>query len=257
MIRGRAIGWNDVSTSTSVAVVNQSWVRRHSADRDPLGRRIWIAERMLEIVGVAPDLQMQDPEDRIGDGIYASMLQLRPYVIRVMARTANDPIALTPAVRDAIEAVDRDVPLIEVATLYDAIYSDKKVLDAFGALFFLFGIGALFLTMVGVYGVVSFAVTRRSREIGVRVALGASRAEIIRLVFRQGATLIGSGTAAGLVIAFGLSHVLAAVTEFVEPAGVLTYVAIAGALAATAAAGLLRPVRRALALQPVEALRRE
>ncbi len=257
MVRGRALAWTDGAGSPTVAVVNESWVRRHSADRDPIGRRIWFGERMLHVVGVAPDLQMQDPEDRDGAGVYASMLQVRPYVIRVMTRAEGDPVELTPRVRDAIEAVDPDVPLIEVARLYDAIYSDKKVLEAFGALFFVFGLGALFLTMVGVYGVVSFAVTRRAREIGVRVALGATRLEIVRLVLRQGVTLIGAGTGAGLVIAFTLSHVLAAVTEVVEPAGFLSYVAIAGALLTTAAAGLLRPVRHALALQPMEALRRD
>jgi ABC-type antimicrobial peptide transport system permease subunit len=136
-------------------------------------------------------------------------------------------------------------------------YEDKKVLDAFAVLFFVFGVGALFLTMIGVYGIVSFAVTRRAREIGVRVALGASRGEIISLVLRQGIKLVGTGTAVGLVIAFGLSHVLASVTQVFQPAGALTYVAIAGALACTAATGLLRPVRRALSLEPMVALRRE
>jgi ABC-type antimicrobial peptide transport system permease subunit len=200
---------------------------------------------------------MQDPEDRIGDGVYASLLQLRPYAVRLMARTGTDPLAITPLVRDAVEGWDPDVPLFEVASLYDAIYSDKKVLDAFGTLFFLFGMGALFLTMVGVYGVVSFAVTQRVREIGVRVALGARPREIARLVLGQGMGLVGVGTAVGLVIAFALSHVLAAVTEFFQPAGPITYVAIALALMATAGAGLLRPVRRSLALTPMDALRRE
>jgi ABC-type antimicrobial peptide transport system permease subunit len=184
------------------------------------------------------------------------MLQLRPYAIRVMARSAGmEPLALLAPIRDAIEGVNPDIPLFEVATLYDAIYSEKKVLDALGALFFVFGIGALALTMIGVYGIVSFSVTSRTREIGVRIALGASRAEIVRLVLRQGGSLVALGTAVGLAIAVALSHVLAAVTEFLTPAGVTTYLAIALALTATAAAGLVRPVRRALLLQPMEALR--
>jgi hypothetical protein len=129
-----------------------------SPDREPLGRKIWLGERSLEVVGVVPDLQMQDPEDRRGDGLYVSMLQLQPYALRVLARTRGDPLALTNVVRDAVESIDRDVPLFEVSSLYDAIYSDKKVLDAFGALFFAAGVGALLLTMVGLYGIVSFAV---------------------------------------------------------------------------------------------------
>jgi putative ABC transport system permease protein len=251
------LDWNDGAAAPGVAVVNEGWVRRFSADREPIGRQIWLGERMLEVVGVVPDLQMQDPGERGGDGIYASMLQVRPYTIRVMARTAGDPLALTPVVRDAAEAIDPDLPLFEVATLYEAIYADKKVLDAFGALFFFAGLGALFLTMLGVYGLVSFGVTTRTREIGTRVALGASRGDIVRLVIGQGAVLIGAGTGIGLLIAFGLSQALSAVAEFLQPAAGVTYVAIAGALTATAAVGLLRPVRRALALQAMDALRRE
>jgi ABC-type antimicrobial peptide transport system permease subunit len=185
------------------------------------------------------------------------MLQLRPYAIRVLARTEGDPLALTSMVRNAAESIDPDLPLFEVSSLYDAIYSDKKVLDAFGALFFAAGVGALLLTMVGLYGIVSFAVASRTREIGVRVALGASRGNIARLVIGQGSKLIAIGVAVGLVIAVGLSHALAAATEFFQPAGALTYVAIAGSLVATAAAALVRPVRRALALAPIDALRRE
>jgi predicted permease len=258
ILRGRGLEWRDGPDAPAVAVVNESWVARHSADRDPLGRRLWFGSRVLEIVGVVPDLQMQDPEDRAGDGVYASMLQLRPYVLRMVLRTAAaDPLALTPVVWDAVETVDPDVPLFEVATLYQAIYADKKVLDAFGILFFLFGVGALFLTIVGLYGVVSFAVTRRAREVGIRVALGATPRDVVGLVLRQGLTLIGSGAAVGLVVAFALSRVLAANLEPIEAAGPLTYVGIVGVLVLTALVGLLRPVRRALALAPVTALRLE
>jgi predicted lysophospholipase L1 biosynthesis ABC-type transport system permease subunit len=238
-----------------VALVNESWVRRYSADRDPLGRRVWFGERSLRIVGVVPDLQMQDPGDQGGDGVYASLLQVRPYVVRLLARAAGDPMALASLVRDAVEAADPDLPLFEIATLHDAIYSDKKVLDAFGALFLLFGVGALFLTMVGLYGVVSFAVRQRSREIGVRVALGASPRDVVGLVLRQGTRLVAMGTAAGLFIAFALSQALAAAIDFVQPAAPLTYLAIAATLAATALVALLRPTRAALALQPMSALR--
>jgi putative ABC transport system permease protein len=257
VLRGRGIDWRDRSGATLAAVVNTSWVRRFSPDREPLGRRIWLGKQMLEVVGVVPDLHMQDPGDRRADGVYVSLLQMQPFAVRVLARAQADPLALTSVVRDAAESIDPDLPLFEVSSLYDAIYSDKKVLDAFGALFFAGGVGALLLTMVGLYGIVSFAVTSRTREIGVRIALGASRGDIARLVLGQGSKLIGIGTAVGLVIAVGLSHALAAATEFFQPAGALTYVAIAVALLVTAAAALVLPVRRAVALAPVDALRRE
>jgi len=255
--RGRDLNWQDVATAPAVALVNQSWVRKFSNDRDPIGRQVWFDDLALEIVGVVPDLQMQDPGDPASDGVYASLLQVRPYVVRVMVRTAGDPLALTGAVRDAVEAVDRDLPLFEIATLREAIYADKKVLEAFGGLFFLFGVGALFLTVLGLYGVVSFAVRQRSREIGVRVALGATPRDVAALVLRQGAWLVGAGMAVGLLIAFALSRAMAANVDFIRPAAPLTYVAIAGVIGVTALAGLLRPVRRAVGLPPMTALRLE
>ena len=255
VVRGRAIEWSDGANAPAVAVVNESWIRQFSRDRDPIGRRIWFGDLKLRIVGVVPDLQMQDPGDHNADGVYASLLQVRPYVVRIMVRAQGRPLALMPQVRDAVQAVDPDLPLFEVATLRDAIYADKKVLDAFGTLFFLFGLGALFLTMVGLYGVVSFAVRERVREIGVRVALGARPTDVVTLVLRQGMPLVGIGTGLGLLIAFGLSHAMAAQVEFVHPASTLTYVAIAATLGATAMAALIGPTRRALMLQPMRALR--
>jgi predicted permease len=257
VLRGRGIEWRDGPDAPTVAVVNESWIRRYSSNRDPMGRRLWFDDRAFEIVGVVPDLQMQDPEDVAGDGVYASLLQTHPYAMRVILRTAGDPLALTPALWNAIEAVDPDLPLFEVATLHDAIYAEKKVLDVFGMLFFVFGVGALFLTIIGLYGVVSFAVSRRAREIGIRVALGAAPRDVVGLVLRQGVTLIALGTSIGLLVAYGLSQALAANLEPIEPASPLTYVAIAGTLCGTALLGLLRPVRRALALEPVSALRLE
>jgi ABC-type antimicrobial peptide transport system permease subunit len=174
-----------------------------------------------------------------------------------VARTGGDPLALAPTVRDAVEAVDPDLPVYEVATLRTAIYADKRVLDVFGVLFLLFGIGALFLAVLSLYAVVSFAVNRRAREIGIRVALGAAPRDVTGLVLRQGAILIGAGSAIGLLIAFGLSQALAAGIDVVEPAGVPTYLAIVGTLSGAALMGLVRPVRRALALEPAAALRAE
>jgi putative ABC transport system permease protein len=257
VLRGRGLTWGDDAGAPAAAVVNQSFVRKYSSDREPLGRRIFLGQRELTIVGVVPDLQIQDVDDRAAEGVYASILQVRPYAVRLVARTGGDPLALAPTVRDAVEAVDPDLPVYEVATLRTAIYADKRVLDVFGVLFLLFGIGALFLAVLSLYAVVSFAVNRRAREIGIRVALGAAPRDVTGLVLRQGAILIGAGSAIGLLIAFGLSQALAAGIDVVEPAGVPTYLAIVGTLSGAALMGLVRPVRRALALEPAAALRAE
>jgi putative ABC transport system permease protein len=257
-LRGRLLSPRDGPQAPPVAVVNESWVRRFSPDRDPVGRRVWFGNTAMDVVGVVPDLQMQDPEDHDADGVYAPLSQrIQPYALRLMARTTANPLALTAPIRDAVESVDPDLPMFEIATLYSAIYADKKVLDVFGLLFALFGAGALFMTTLGLYAVVSFAVSRRTREIGIRVALGAAPRQVVALVLRQGAGLIGIGAGAGLVIAFMLSKALAAGIDAIDPAGPITYVAIAGTLVTAALLGLLRPVLRALALEPGVALRPE
>ncbi len=252
---GRLLVEGDRAGAPEVAVVNETWVRRYSADRDPLGRRLFIGGRTLEVVGVVSDLHLQDPGEPEAAGIFASMSQLRPFAVRLLARTSGDPMAITESVRDAVEAVDPDLPVFESATLQDAIFADKRVLDAFATIFFVAGLGALFLTMLGVYGIVAFAVASRTREIGVRVALGATRGAVVRLVARQAGRVIAIGIAIGLLLAFGISQALSAATDFIQPAAPGTYALIAAALLATAAVALVRPVWRALSLDPVTALR--
>jgi hypothetical protein len=257
VIRGRALAWTDDRGSPRVLLVNESFVRRHSPDRDPVGRQITFGRVSHTIVGVVPDLQMQDVDSKVADGVYAPLLQMGPAVLRVVARVNGDPLALIPTLRAALARVDAGMPLIEVGSLRAAIYADKKILDAFAALFLGFGAGALFLTTIGLYGVVSFAVERRSREFAIRQALGATPRDVIRLVMRQGAAELGIGIGVGLALAVALSRGLSAALEVVTPASPLTLAAIAGTLVLTALIGFWRPTRRAVALPPVQGLRAE
>ena len=255
-IRGRLIDWTDADGREPAAVVNESFVRRFSADRDPIGRRIRFNQRDLTIVGVVPDLQMQDVEDLDGAGFYVSMLQFRPFTIRVMALGTAEPGRMTSALRRAVASVSPGVPLEEVLSMRDAIYNDKKILDAFAILFLLFGVGAIFLAMVGLHGVLAFAVTSRTRELGVRMALGAGPADLARVVLRMGGPAIAIGLGLGLVLAFGLSRALAASIERLPPGGVSLYGWLALAVLLGSAGALAWPLRRVLRLNAVEALRR-
>jgi predicted permease len=259
VIAGRLLAWSDDAGAPPVLVVNESFVRRHSPDRDPVGRQIRFGRTTYTIVGVVPDLMMQDVDSRIADGVYASLLQSGPSPLRLVARSAGDPESLLPALRALVERVDASLPLMEPMPLRAAIYADKKILDVFAILFFAFGLGALFMTTIGLYGVISFAVQRRTREIAIRQALGATPRAVLGLVMRQGALELSVGIGIGLLLAVTLSRLLAAVIdrEIVQPAGPGTLAAIAGMLACTALVALWRPARRALGLQPIEGLRAE
>ena len=254
-VSGRLFSWQDDERALLVAVVNQSFARRFLGNTDPLGQRVALGPRELTIVGVVRDLLIQDIEDLDGSGLYVPMLQARPFAVRVMARTAGSPLSSVPVLRRAVEGVDPDLPILEPASLYEAIYADKRILDALAILFMCFGLGAVFLALIGMYAVLSFVVTQQRREFGVRMALGATRRDIVTMVVKRGSRELAWGLGIGLVIAFVLSRVLASSLDRIPPADPLTFVAISATVLVGAALSLWRPVRQAVRLDPARALR--
>ncbi len=257
ILRGRDINALDTEDAPGVALANQSFAARFSPDADVLGRRIRVGNASYTIVGLVPDLQVQDVEDTRGDGLYLPLAQTGVFTTRVLAATHAEPLALAQPVLAAVERVAPDLPVYGIMTLHDAIYEDKRVLDALGTLFFLFGLGALFLTVVGLYGVVSFGVAQRTREIGIRRALGAHPYAVVMLVLRGGMRWVGAGLVAGLAIAFVLSRAFVAGVEAARPAGVLTFTLVTGSLVLTSLCALIVPSRRALGVDPTRALRND
>jgi predicted permease len=254
-LAGRLLTWADDAAAPRVAVVNASFVRRYSSDRDPVGRRLYAFGRDHAIVGVVPDLMARDIQQRDQDGVYVSLLQARPSGIRVMARGAANPASMMPSIRAALARVDPDMPLTEVFTLHEAVYREKRVLDVLSTLFLVFGIGALGMTAIGLYGIVSFAVTLRTRELGVRLALGATRAQVFRLVVGQGGRQLAAGIAAGMLLAVGLSRGFAAAVDALPPPDGVLLLWIAGAMSLTASVALIVPAQRAVRLQITRALK--
>jgi putative ABC transport system permease protein len=254
-VRGRLLTWQDDHRASPVAVVNESFAARHSPGREVIGRGLRVGQRSFEIVGVVPDLLMQDVEDTDGSGFYLSMLQARPFAVRVMAETHGAAIEAAEAFRSSVADVDRDIPVLEVAPLRDAILSDKKILEAMAALFLVFGLGAVFLATVSLHAVLSFAVTRRSREFGIRSALGATARDLAALLMRRGGLEVAWGLAIGLMLAFALSRALSATLERVPAAGPGAFVAIGFIVAASALAAMWRPFRRIARLNSATLLR--
>jgi putative ABC transport system permease protein len=160
-------------------------------------------------------------------------------------------------VRDEVAAIDADIPLYQVRTLGDAIRESTWFYRVFGALFMVFGSVALFLAAIGLYAVMSSSVSRRTREVGVRMALGARQSDVLRLIFRQAMVQVGVGLAFGLALAAAISRLLAIVLFDVEPRDPVIFGAIVVVLALTGAAATFLPARRATRVDPQVALRWE
>ena len=259
LAQGRDFDARDRSGAPPVVIVNQSFAGRHLDGREALGRRVRFGgaeagEPWRTIVGVVPDMAMGGLTDDEQDGAYLPLAQNDAQFITVAVRTAGEPLALAEPVRGAVQAVDPDLPLYFVDSLDGLIASNNWFYGVFGTLFMVFGVAALFLATVGLYGVMAFSVSRRTHEVGIRLALGARPEQVVRLIFRQGALQLGVGLLAGLGLALVLSRGLEMILFRVEPWDVSIFASVAAVLAASGAAACLLPARRAARVDPAVAL---
>ncbi len=261
VVQGRAFGPSDAEGSLPVAIVNRSFVARHFPDGNALGARIRIGgddegEPWRTIVGIAPDLHMSGAQNEEPWGFYTPLAQDRS--VRFMSLAARGPggmAALGPALRDAVAGVDADIPLYWVRGLDDFIEAENWFFKVFGGLFMTMGFVALFLAAIGLYGVMSFSVSRRTREIGVRMALGAEPGDVVLLVLRQGGAQLAIGLVLGVAGALAVSGLLANFLLGVNPRDPLTFGGIVVVLTATGLLASWIPARRATRVDPAVALR--
>jgi putative ABC transport system permease protein len=239
-------------------MVNRALVRRVFGSANPLGRRIREMGKLYTIVGVVDDLKVSRldaaPEPEILMPYRQSEIFRR---MDVLVKTAGTPAALLPAVRQMVQLLDPAQPPYGITTLEGAL-AESIAPRRFNLLLLgTFAVSALLLALIGIYGVMSYAVTQRTHEIGVRIALGARPAAILRMVVRQGMTLTLAGILAGSVAAFGLTRLMTAMLYDVRPDDPLTFAAVAATLAAAALAACWLPATRAARLDPLVALRDE
>jgi putative ABC transport system permease protein len=262
LLQGRLLTSEDRRGALPVAVVNQSFVRKHFGGESPLGRRVrWndggadTTARWLTIVGVVGDMYAGEVNNRDPEAIYTAFAQQPERFVSIAAKTRGAPGSITPMVRDAVASIDADLPIYFVRTLRESIARSTWFHRVFGTLFMIFGFVALVLAAVGLYAVMSFSVSRRLREVGVRMALGAQSGDVLWLVFRQGFVQIASGMSAGLALAFGASQLLKMLLFEVSPTDPTVF---GGTVAVLVAAGFLAciiPARRATRVDPMVALR--
>jgi len=259
---GREIANTDADGTLPVAVISRSLARRYFPDEKPLGKKLRVgpaddSSAWLTIVGIVDDVHYSWIDKNDVPTIYRSYRQSPPYYASLVLRTGEEPLSFVPAARSQVAAVDPDLSLFNIKAL-DKVISDSVVGIAYVAVMMgVLGIIALVLAAVGVYGVMSNAVSERTNEIGIRMAMGATANDIQKLVLGKGALLTLIGTGIGLPVAFLLANALSSLLFGVKAADPVAFIVLPLVLAAVATLASYLPARRAVRVDPITALRYE
>src|SRR5262250_2856686 len=260
MVAGREFDDRDDLRSPAVAIVNETLARRYFVGEDPLGKRLTIAymrQRIaLEIVGVAADMKQGEMGAPVIPQIYAPYLQRPWFSSAVVVRAAHDDLsAVKNDAQRAIWAVDRDQASTQIQTAEQALNNSLAEPRLYAVLLGVFAALALSLAAVGIYGVMSYMVTERTREIGVRMALGAQAGSVLKMVIGQGMTLALIGVVIGSGAAVALTRLMSSLLFGVSATDPMTFVVIAILLSVVALLACYIPARRAAKVDPMVALR--
>jgi putative ABC transport system permease protein len=256
-IEGRLFGDQDQANTPAVLIINQTMARRFWPNQDPLGKQINVGGSAGTVVGVVGDAKHYWLEEESKPQMYAPYSQQPGLFATVVIRTSVEPLSLSESVRQALWKVDADQPMWKIRTvefLVNRSTADRKFLMA---LMGIFATLALVLTIIGLYGVISYLVNQRTQEIGIRMALGAQTHDILRMVLKQGMLLVLTGVALGLAAAWLSTSLMSRLLYQVSPTDPLTFAAIAALLITVALLACYLPARRAAKVDPLVALRYE
>jgi len=262
VLRGRALGAGDRDGSPSVGLVNQEFARRVLAGADPIGRRVRCGREMpwIEIVGVVSDLRRDGQTAQLTPQLYLPAAQTKLYPVRLSdlaVRTSGSPKAIAQSVQQQVWAIDAEQAVSRVMTLAETLDARLKLRRFTTTLLAAFAAMALFLSLIGIYGVAAYAVSRRTAEIGLRMALGAAPLRVARMVVGESVARVALGIAVGLGLAFALARLLTTLLFETEPTDPLTFTLVPLLLVLVAAGATLLPALRASRVDPVVALRCE
>jgi putative ABC transport system permease protein len=257
ILAGRAFTDADTRGAEPVAIVNETFARTQSPGKDPVGRHLALGPQTVRIVGVVSDIHDDGLDVPVTARVYLPLLQRSSNALTVFYRSSTDPGSLNTSIERAIHAIDPTLPVFGQRTMEELLAAStvrrKVVLSLMSA----FAAVALLLAAIGTYGVMSVAASQRVREIGIRMALGAQRHDILRLMVRPGLSLAVAGVFAGIVGALLLARLMSAVLFAVTPTDAVTYSAVSVLLIAVALVACYVPARRATKQDPLLALRAE
>ncbi len=261
LLSGRVYDTRDTADGAKVAIVNQAFARRYFPNADPLGKRVGFGCKdglCRTIVGVVGDVKQESITDAVTPELYLPFSQMPMNSMTLFLRTNGaNPSDLARALRSEVLAIDKNQPVFDVKTLDQRVGETIAASRSLMFLFSGFALLAMALAVVGIYGIISYAVSQRTREIGIRMALGARAADVLRMVLKSGMMLVLAGVAIGIAGALALTRFLASLLFGVTPTDVLTFVVVSIVLIAAALIACLVPARRATKVDPLEALRYE
>jgi predicted permease len=253
--RGRAFTPGDTVDQPGVVVINETLARRFFNQRDPLDHRLRVSGAWRTVVGVVSDVRSASLESDIRAQLYLPHAQDPWPPMTVVVHTHGEPLALASAVRGELKQVDALLPAAKMRTMEQVVSNAMSARRYQVGLLTCFAVAALFLTMIGIYGVVAFLVNRRRREIGIRMALGAQPGGVLRMILRQGMRPVAFGMIAGLIGSLAASRIVASQLYGVSWTDPVTLATISSLLVATSVAACWLPARRAARVDPMTALR--
>jgi macrolide transport system ATP-binding/permease protein len=261
ILRGRAFQATDTAESPRVAIVNEYFAHHYWPGQDALGKHFRIDRSdgvPVEIVGIAQTIKVRDTFDKDDDFIYLPMVQHPIARMALMVRSSGDPLQLVPAVKDVVRQMDPNMPMLGTMT-YEDMYLNRAIrgpavaLKLVGAM----GLVGLMMTVAGLYGLVAYNVSRRTREIGIRIALGAARGDVLRLIMGNGLMLVGIGTAIGITMGFGVEQMMNSMVFNAGGVDFVAYAVVVPLLFVVTMLAAFVPARKAARIEPTRALRYE
>jgi putative ABC transport system permease protein len=260
--KGRGLDRRDGAGAPTVIVVNETLAARIWPGEDPIGQRLkqgWPedTEPWREVVGVVADVKLQGVDQSTPMQVFLPLTQETPRSVAIVARTAVEPDTLSKALESAVQALQPDLPVMRILPMTSLMSTAVATRRLSTMILAVFGIVAILIAAVGLYGVVSHSVTERTREIGLRMALGAERRTILHLFVGQGLMTAAAGIVVGIAGALGLSSWLRQIVFGVEPTDPVTLAVVATILLGVAAIACYVPARRATRVDPLVALKAE